>query len=137
MLRTKVKLGLHTIEVEAETIKLLIEQIAKIQDLDKTRDGVPAVLFYAERGGYKFYGFRDKDGAELQFGQKREGDQKDNLFGYHPLSENWKGFKKFVPEPQNGERRQQGQPALQGRPAQSYDDFKAPGFGDDEGDFPF
>ena len=106
MLRTKVKLGLHTIEVEAPTIKKLIEEMSRIQDLDKTRNGEDAVLFHRDTGEYKFYGFRRQDGAELTFGQKKGPDTENNLFGYHPKNENWKGFKKYEPNGNGGGQRQ-------------------------------
>lgn len=114
MLSTKVELGDLRVEIEAAGVAELIEEVQYIHELDRAREGdESARVFFREFDGYRFYGFRREDGAEITLGQhKNPASEARRLFAYSPGSEGYRGWRVYDRE--SGESRPVGNGAAAG-----------------------
>lgn len=95
MLRTRVPLGTLLIEVEAEDVKSLLQEVGQVQELNEACEGHTCVPFHRRAGGFDFYGLRrEGDGYEVLFGQHKadKGAEAGQLFARRPTSKSYVGF---------------------------------------------
>jgi hypothetical protein len=96
MLRTTITLGTLSIQVEAETVQALIQEVAYIQALDAARGDERADPFHRNAGGFEYFGFRRADGAEVCFGQhKQPAGEGRRLFAYRKSSPGFRGWERY------------------------------------------
>jgi hypothetical protein len=99
MLRTMVQLGTLAIEIQAPTLRELLEEVSYLQELDQAREGAQdAVPFFRDFDGYTYYGFRRPDGAEVYWGQHKQASDARKLFAYAPTSEGYRGWQRYDAE---------------------------------------
>jgi hypothetical protein len=94
-----VKLGNSQVKIESNKFLEVYEAIAALEELaDATeQEDVRLVVrpLKGDRGIFKKYGFRRKDGAILDLGMSQDQDKLIPLFPYSKFSPDYKGFRKF------------------------------------------
>lgn len=94
-----VKLGNSQIKIESTKFLEIYEAIAAIEELGDATENEDIRLVVrplkGDRGVFKKYGFRRKDGGILDLGMSQDQDKLVPLFPYSKFSPDYKGFKKF------------------------------------------